>query len=35
MRLVFLPQQTSRTVKQHQFKVEAEHVSIVESKAIG
>jgi hypothetical protein len=32
--LVFPPQQTSRTVKQPQFKAEAEHVSIVESKAI-
>jgi hypothetical protein len=29
------PQQPIRTVKQPQFKVEAEHVSIVESKAIG
>jgi hypothetical protein len=28
-------QQTSRTVKQHQFKAEAGHVSIVENKAIG
>jgi hypothetical protein len=33
--LVFLPQQPNRTVKQHQFKTKAEHVSIVESKAIG
>jgi hypothetical protein len=33
--LVFPPQQPTRTVKQHQFKVKAEHVSIVESKAIG
>jgi hypothetical protein len=33
--LVFLPQQPNRTVKQPQFKVEAEHVSTVESKAIG
>jgi hypothetical protein len=33
--LVFPPQQPTRTVKQHQFKVEAEHVSIVESKVIG
>jgi hypothetical protein len=33
--LVFLPQRTSRTVKQHQLRVEAEHVSIVENKAIG
>jgi hypothetical protein len=33
--LVFLPQQTSRTVEQHQFKAEAGHVSIVERKAIG
>jgi hypothetical protein len=30
--LVFLPQQPTRAVKQHQFRVEAEHVSIVESK---
>jgi hypothetical protein len=29
------PQQPTRTVKQPRFKVEAEHVSIVESKAIG
>jgi hypothetical protein len=35
MHLVFLPQQPNRTVKQHQLKAEAEHVSIVESKAIG
>jgi hypothetical protein len=33
--LVFLPQQPSRTVKQHQFKAEADHVSTVESKIIG
>jgi hypothetical protein len=33
--LVFLPQQPTRTVKQHPFKAEAEHVSIMESKAIG
>jgi hypothetical protein len=33
--LVFLPQRTSRTVKQYQFRVEIEHVSTVESKAIG
>jgi hypothetical protein len=33
--LVFLPQQPSRTVKQHQFRVETERVSTVESKAIG
>jgi hypothetical protein len=33
--LVFPPQQPTRTVKQHQLKVETEHVSIVESKAIG
>jgi hypothetical protein len=33
--LVFPPQQPTRTVKQHQLKAEAEHVSIVESKAIG
>jgi hypothetical protein len=33
--LVFLPQQTSRTVKQHHLRVEAGHVSTVESKAIG
>jgi hypothetical protein len=32
--LVFLPQQPTRAVKQHQFRVEAEHVSIMESKAI-
>jgi hypothetical protein len=31
---VSLPQQPTRTVKQHQFRVEAEPVSIVESKAI-
>jgi hypothetical protein len=29
------PQQPTKAVKQPQFKVEAEHVSIVESKAIG
>jgi hypothetical protein len=33
--LVFLPQRTNRIVKQHQFRVETEHVSTVESKAIG
>jgi hypothetical protein len=33
--LASLPQQPTRTVKQPQCKVEAEHVSIVESKAIG
>jgi hypothetical protein len=33
--LVFLPQQTSRTIKLHQFRVETERVSTVESKAIG
>jgi hypothetical protein len=33
--LVFLPQQTSRTVKPHQFRVETERVSTMESKAIG
>jgi hypothetical protein len=33
--LVFLPQRTSRTVKQHQFRVEIGHVSTLESKAIG
>jgi hypothetical protein len=33
--LVFLPQQLSRTIKQHQLRLETEHVSIVESKAIG
>jgi hypothetical protein len=33
--LVFPPHQTSRTVKQHQLKAEAEHVSTVESKVIG
>jgi hypothetical protein len=32
---VFLPQQTSKAVQQHRFRVEAEHISIVESKAIG
>jgi hypothetical protein len=32
---VFPPQQPTRTVKQPQFKAEAKHVSIVESKAIG
>jgi hypothetical protein len=29
------PQQPTRAVRQHQFRVETEHVSIVESKAIG
>jgi hypothetical protein len=33
--LVFLPQQTSRTIKQHRFRVETERVSTVERKAIG
>jgi hypothetical protein len=33
--LVFLPQQTSRTVRQRQLRLETEHVSTVESKAIG
>jgi hypothetical protein len=33
--LIFLPQQPNRTLKQHQFKAEAEHASTVESKAIG
>jgi hypothetical protein len=33
--LVFPPQQPTRAIKQHQFRVETEHVSIVESKAIG
>jgi hypothetical protein len=33
--LVFLPKQTSRTVKQPQLKAKIEHVSTVESKAIG
>jgi hypothetical protein len=33
--LVFLPQQTSRTVRQHQLRLETENVSTVESKAIG
>jgi hypothetical protein len=33
--LVFLPQQTSRTVRQRQLWLETEHVSTVESKAIG
>jgi hypothetical protein len=32
--LASTPQQPTRTVKQPQFKVEIEHVSIVESKAI-
>jgi hypothetical protein len=32
---VFLPQQPSRTVRQHQLRLEIEHVSTVESKAIG
>jgi hypothetical protein len=32
--LVFLPQRPNRTVKQQQFKVEAEHVSTMESKVI-
>jgi hypothetical protein len=32
--LVVPPQQPIRTVKQHHFKAEAEHVSIMESKAI-
>jgi hypothetical protein len=32
--LVFVPQQTSRTVRQHQLKLETEHVSTLESKAI-
>jgi hypothetical protein len=31
--LVFLPQQTSRTVRQHQLRLEIEHVSTAESKA--
>jgi hypothetical protein len=33
--LIFLPQQTSRTIRQHQLRLETEHVSTVESKAIG
>jgi hypothetical protein len=33
--LVFLPPQPSRTVRQHQLRLEIEHVSTVESKAIG
>jgi hypothetical protein len=33
--LVFLPQQTSRTIRQHQLRLETRHVSTVESKAIG
>jgi hypothetical protein len=33
--LASLPQQPTRAVKQPQFKAEAYHVSIVESKAIG
>jgi hypothetical protein len=32
---VFLPQQPSRTVRQHQLRLETEHVFTVESKAIG
>jgi hypothetical protein len=31
--LVFLPQQISRTIRQHQLKLETGHVSTVESKA--
>jgi hypothetical protein len=33
--LVFLPQRPSRTVRQHQLRLETEHVSTVESKATG
>jgi hypothetical protein len=33
--LVFLPQQTSRTIRQHQLRLETEHVSTVESTTIG
>jgi hypothetical protein len=33
--LVFLPQQTSRTIRQHHLRLETEHVSTVKSKAIG
>jgi hypothetical protein len=33
--LVFLPQQTCRTVKQRQLRLETEHVSTMESKVIG
>jgi galactokinase/mevalonate kinase-like predicted kinase len=33
--LVFLPQQASRTIRQHQLRLETEHVSTVESKATG
>jgi hypothetical protein len=33
--LVFLPQQTSRTIRQHQLRLETGHVSTVESKATG
>jgi hypothetical protein len=31
--LVFLPPQLSRTIKQHQLRLETEHVSTMESKA--
>jgi hypothetical protein len=33
--LVFLPQQPSRTVRQHRLRLETGHVSTVESKATG
>jgi hypothetical protein len=33
--LVFPPQQSTRIVKQHQFKAKTEHVSTVQNKAIG
>jgi hypothetical protein len=33
--LVFLPQRVSRTIKQHQLRVETEHVSTMGSKVIG
>jgi hypothetical protein len=33
--LVFPPQQPTRAVRQHQFRVETEHVSTMENKAIG
>jgi hypothetical protein len=32
---IFLPQQLSRTIRQHQLRLEIEHVSTVESQAIG
>jgi hypothetical protein len=33
--LVFLPQQPSKAIRQHQLRLETEHVSTVESKATG